>query len=110
MHGFRYLIRTLLANLAVRYNGERLSMTPLSYALEPMVDHVCERLSHSSALWQLYGFLCHVLMIDLPDQNGSGGSAHELAEVRLDWLSEDSGLLAQHDVVFVYAFEFGEKR
>lgn len=85
-------------------------MTPLSYALEPMVDHVCERLSHSSALWQLYGFLCHVLMIDLPDQNGSGGSAHELAEVRLDWLSEDSGLLAQHDVVFVYAFEFGEKR
>lgn len=112
MHGFRYLVRTLLTQLAVRYHGASLPTTPLPYALSPLVDHLCERLSHSSALWQLYGFLGHALLIDLPEAHGSGrvGTVQELAEVRLDWLVDESGLLAQHNVVIVYDFEFGETR
>lgn len=111
MHGFRYLIRTLLGHLAARYHGETLPMTVLPFALEPMADHVCERLSHSSALWQLYGFFGHALLLDLPSaDNGQQGAAAELPEVRLDWLHEESGLLEKHDVAIVYSFEFGEKR
>ncbi len=67
IHGFRYLIRTLFHVLEHRYQGVALPSTtrPLRTEadLEALTDALISRLSTTSALWQLFGVLCDVMVL-----------------------------------------------
>ena len=105
IHGFRYLIRTQFHQVEQRLHGVPLPFKALQFSPADITAHVTERLSHSSALWQLFHFLCDVVVA-----NPATGEVRIYEEVRIDWVHEGSGFLEQWPVVFVYCFDFGEHR
>jgi len=64
IHGFRYNVRALFHMLDTTYHagtwpGEHLDCTSAA-----LVDYVLGRVNTTSALWQQFGFLCDVLVVD----------------------------------------------
>jgi hypothetical protein len=67
IHGFRYNVRTLFHLLEQRYNNVRLPSCQLELRelddLTALAELLISRVSLTSALYQLYGFLCDVLVL-----------------------------------------------
>lgn len=67
IHGFRYNVRTLCRMLDERYEGAPYPAEILDpFDWNAFVDGLYERVSVTAALFQLYGFLCDVLVVS-PD-------------------------------------------
>ncbi len=65
IHGYRYNIRVLLDLLEERYEGVPYPKTVMeTFDWDAIADHVYERSSISAALFQLYGTLCDVVVVD----------------------------------------------
>ena len=81
IHGFRYNVRALSRILACKYHGLDWPCQSLQSTAEGLTKHIIERVNHSSALWQQFGYLCDVIV--LPE---SGSKAHCYPEVPVDYL------------------------
>jgi thioredoxin reductase len=98
VHGFRYGIRALTQMLQRRYAGVDWPTRSLPAEAGPLADAALERLNHSSGLWQQFGFLCDLVVLD-------GDTARHLTEVPLDFV-RDSDFGAAPSYVTV-SLEFG---
>ncbi len=69
IHGYRYNIRTLSRMLEERYEGISYPMTTMgSFSWNDIADYVYNRVSLSAALFQLFGFLCDVIVVAADNQ------------------------------------------
>lgn len=68
IHGFRYNVRTLFNLLQEKYHGKSLPSDKFDLAneadLKKLGSHLVTRLSTTSALYQLFGTLCDVLVLE----------------------------------------------
>ena len=64
IHGFRYGVRALQRILDRRYEGVGWPERRLPAEPGPLADAALARVNRSSALWQQYGFLCDVIVLD----------------------------------------------
>lgn len=65
IHGYRYNIRTLSRMLEERYEGIPYPATAMgSFSWDEIAEYVYNRVSVSAALFQLFGFLCDVIVVD----------------------------------------------
>ena len=61
IHGFRYNIRALVRILDCRHHGGNWPSRRLDAHPEALARSILERLNHTSALWQQFGFLTDVI-------------------------------------------------
>jgi hypothetical protein len=99
IHGFRYGVRALHRILGRKYHGEVWPHRLLPPEPETLMNAVIERVNRTSALWQLFGFLCDLIVI--PGE----GPAKYFEETPLDYVHEsDFGNAATY---FVITLEYG---
>jgi len=79
IHGFRYGVRALHRILEERYHGAEWPGRPLAAEPEALADAVLERVNRSSALWQQFGLIGDVIVLD-----GRGGARY-LEEQPVDY-------------------------
>lgn len=100
IHGFRYNIRTLFHLLEEEHEGVSYPSEQLSpFDLDPFLEWMYIRFSTSSALFQLFGYLCDVLVFshDL-------SSATLYQELPLEYISE---YLPEDQPILIFTLEFG---
>ena len=106
IHGFRYNIRTLFRLLEHRYHGKELPKTEYRLRsvkdLQELATALLERLSHTAALYQQYGVLSDVLLIE----DGRCTVFHELP---VAYVLEQARFTANADIL-VLTFEYGFKQ
>lgn len=100
IHGFRYNVRTLCRLLEERYEGRRYPVTyDAPFEWTPFETWLMTRLSTTAALYQLFGTLCDVVVVDR-----DGTRLRVLEELPIDHV-------AQRDFgdahVFTVSLEFG---
>jgi hypothetical protein len=104
IHGFRYNIRTLSNLLEEKYEETPYpSATQKSFDLDKMLDWMYMRFSTSSALFQLFGHLCDVMVISDDLQ-----SATIYEELPVQYVKEH--LLNENQHVLIFTLEFGFKK
>ncbi|MGE3537452.1 MAG: NAD(P)-binding domain-containing protein [Candidatus Tectimicrobiota bacterium] len=64
IHGFRYNVRALFHILEVRYQQQPWPGTWLACDPAGLTDYVIARVNRTSALWQQFGFLADVIVLD----------------------------------------------
>lgn len=105
IHGFRYNVRTLFHLLEHRYHGRELPTTeyPLQSVddLRQLATALLERLSCTAALYQQYGVLADVLVID-------AGRCTVFHELPVAYVLEQTRFTASADII-VLTFEYGFK-
>ncbi|MEO3751388.1 NAD(P)-binding domain-containing protein [Streptomyces sp. B6B3] len=85
IHGFRYNVRALHRILEHRYHGVPWPSRNLAQGLAPVADAVIERVNRTSALWQMFAFMCDAVLA------GPDGSVRYAEEVPVDHLHEAVG-------------------
>ncbi|MEE9385161.1 MAG: NAD(P)-binding domain-containing protein [Nannocystaceae bacterium] len=100
VHGFRYNSIALNRVLEHRYHGQAWPSTELSDDPNAMSTATLDRLNSSSAIWQLFGFMCDVIAIE-PDHK----SLRYFKDVPRDYVLE--GRLRAR-ACFLVTLEFGE--
>jgi hypothetical protein len=63
IHGFRYGIRALHHMLERKYYGREWPNRRLQADPDKLMDAVIARVNRTSALWQLFGFLCDLIVV-----------------------------------------------
>ena len=96
IHGFRYCVRALHRILEQRHHGTAWPATPVPADPVALTDAVLARVNRTSALWQQFGFLGDVLVVD-------GGTATYHEEMPVDHV-RDTGFGADR---FVVTLEYG---
>jgi hypothetical protein len=76
IHGFRYGVRALHRMLERRYHGVPWPSRPVPAEPAALMHAVNERVNRTSALWQLFGFLCDLVVV--PEGHGEGRYHEEL--------------------------------
>ncbi|WP_188188106.1 NAD(P)-binding domain-containing protein [Nonomuraea sp. SYSU D8015] len=85
IHGFRYGVRALHRILESRYHGVPWPARMLAAQPGPLATAVIERVNRTSALWQQFGLLADVIVID------GDGLARYLEEVPYDLQGQPIG-------------------
>jgi thioredoxin reductase len=80
IHGFRYGVRALHRILEQRYHGRQWPRREPAPTAPAVADAVLSRVNRSSALWQMFGFLCDAVVV-----TGDGTVAYH-EEVPVDHL------------------------
>ena len=103
IHGFRYHIRTLFHFLENRYHGIPLPSCEFelsdSHDLSTFADFLVERLSTTSALYQLNSFLCDVLVF-------TSQKAELFPELPIDYVLEDHFSAGKEFIVITLEYGF----
>jgi thioredoxin reductase len=99
IHGFRYAVRALHRILERKYHDVPLSHRRLAPEPAALMEAVIERVNRTSALWQLFGFLADVIVVD-PDH----ASARYYEELPLAYVHDSA--LAVGDY-FTVSLEYG---
>jgi hypothetical protein len=63
IHGFRYGVRALYSILQRKYHGRPWPNRWLPADPEKVMDAMIARVNRTSALWQLFGFLCDLIVV-----------------------------------------------
>lgn len=100
IHGFRYNVRSLVRILDARYHGRPLASRPVEGTMEGLADAVLERINGNSGLWQQFGFLCDVAVVD------EEGEVEYLEELPVDYVHD--GALGRSRHYYVITMEFGK--
>lgn len=100
IHGFRYNIRALHRILEHKYQGEEWPSTQISLNPRALMEAVIERVNRSSALWQQFGFLGDVILIEQEE-----AVARYFEEVPMDYVRD--GGLGEHDHYYAVTLEYG---
>lgn len=104
IHGFRYNIRTLANLLEEKYEGIPYpSNGKQPFDLDRLLDWMYTRFSTSSALFQLFGHLCDVLVVSDDLQ-----SATVYEELPVQYAKEH--MLDENQHVLIFTLEFGFKK
>lgn len=101
IHGFRYNARALWRILERKYHGAEWPSYEVAATPEGIAEAFLRRINRSSALWQQFGFLCDVIVVE-PD--GTGARYYE--ELPLDYVRE--GGLGDHAHYYTATLEFGK--
>ncbi|MEW6734454.1 MAG: NAD(P)-binding domain-containing protein [Acidobacteriota bacterium] len=64
IHGFRYNIKALFHILEQRYHDQEWSYRLLDFIPENIAEAIIERVNKCSGIWQQFGFLCDLIIID----------------------------------------------
>lgn len=64
IHGFRYNVRALYRMLEAKYHGNDWPAREIEATPEGLLEATVERINRSSALWQQFGFLHDVIVVD----------------------------------------------
>lgn len=103
IHGFRYNIRTLSRLLERRYHAvsypSRVHPLRTAVDLEAMADALFERVSTSSALYQMNGVLCDAIVV-------KDGEATVYQELPVDYVLADA-LFRDEDELCLITLEYG---
>lgn len=99
IHGFRYGVRALHRILERKYHGRTWPQRCLSADPEALMEAVISRVNRTSALWQLFGFLCDLVVI-CPD-----GSACYYEELPVDYVFDSD--IARGATYFTVTLEYG---
>jgi thioredoxin reductase len=97
IHGFRYGARALHRILETRYHGVPWPCRELAADPEALAAAVLRRVNRSSALWQQFGLMADVIVLD-----GRGGARY-LEELPVDLEGPPIG----HDGHFTITLEYG---
>jgi thioredoxin reductase len=101
IHGFRYNVRSLAHMLESKYHGAVWpSQTLPSSSVDALVAAILERINRTSALWQLFGFMGDVLILD--EDHG----ARYYHELPVDYVQDSD--FSHHRSYFVVTLEFGK--
>jgi hypothetical protein len=99
IHGFRYGVRALHRMLERKYHGKVWPHSSMPSEPEILMNAVIARVNRTSALWQLFGFLCDLIAVP------ADGPAKYYEEVPVDYVHEsDFGDAATY---FVVTLEYG---
>ena len=98
IHGFRYGVRALHRILERKYHDVPLPHRRLAVAPPTLMEAVIARVNRTSALWQLFGFLADVVVVDRHE-----GRYYE--ELPLEYV-HDSELASANDY-FTVSLEYG---
>jgi len=99
IHGFRYAVRALHRMLERRYHQAPWPHRRLACAPDALMQAVIERVNRTSALWQLFGFMCDLIV------PGSDGAARYYDELPVDYVHE--GEFGAADSYFTVTLEYG---
>ena len=101
IHGFRYNLRALDRLFGMRYHDQPWPGRSLPLDRDAVVEAIMERINRTSALWQQFGFLGDVLLLD-PEE----GEVRYLEEMPLGWV-HGSEMFDGRDYLTV-TLEFGK--
>ncbi len=101
IHGFRYNSQALFHILEQRNHGVPWPSRQLDTTPEKLRDAVIERVNRSSGLWQQFGFLGDVIVVD-----AEGKSAHYYEDVPLDYFHA-GGLGQNGNRCYAVTLEYG---
>ncbi|RAY16559.1 pyridine nucleotide-disulfide oxidoreductase [Actinomadura craniellae] len=99
IHGFRYGVRALHRLLEVRHHGERWPGRDLTADPGALAEAVLDRVNRSSALWQQFGLLGDVVVLD-----GRGGARY-LEELPVDLEGPPIGSAGHFTITLEYGPE-----
>jgi thioredoxin reductase len=99
IHGFRYGVRALHRILERKYHGMDWPHRSLPADPDALMEAVLNRLNRTSALWQLFGFLCDLLVIY------SDGRAQYFEELPVDYVFGSD--IAAGESYFTITLEYG---
>lgn len=99
IHGFRYGVRALHRMLEQKYHGVGWPHCHLPADPRELMEAVIARVNRTSALWQLFGFLCDLIIIE------TDGSARYYEELPLDYVHESD--FGTSDSYFTITLEYG---
>lgn len=104
IHGFRYGVRALHRILERRDHGAAWPSRELAPTAEAVGDAVIERVNRSSALWQVFGFLCDAVLV------GPDGSVRYVEEVPVAHLevAVGQGEFGDVDSYLTTTLEYGQ--
>ncbi len=104
IHGFRYNVRTLFNLMGERYHGVALPSKefPLQNGehLEELASFLIGELSTTSSLFQLFGFLCDVIVVS------ASGEAKIYFDLPKDYVLERAEFMDEEQV-FLMTLEYG---
>ncbi|MCV6637415.1 NAD(P)-binding domain-containing protein [Candidatus Albibeggiatoa sp. nov. NOAA] len=99
IHGFRYNCRILQRILDKKYHGVSLPCQQITANPEQVLDSCLQRINQSSALWQQFGFIGDLIVID-------EGQARYYEELPLDYIHNTE--LGQNEHYYTVTLEFGQ--
>jgi thioredoxin reductase len=99
IHGFRYGVRALHRILERKYHGRDWPHTVLPADSAALMNAVVARVNRTSALWQLFAFLCDLIVVS------PGGTAQYYEEVPVDYICESD--FAEAETCFAITLEYG---
>ncbi len=103
IHGFRYNARTLFRILEDKFHNQPLPSDCFKLEneddLQALGDHIITRLSLSSALYQLFGTLCDVLVLE-------DGKAEMFYEYPVSYVLKDSMFANKKIIIFTLELGF----
>jgi thioredoxin reductase len=104
IHGFRYAVRALHHVLEQRYHDRPWPHRELAATPQAVADAVIERINRTSALWQMFGFLCDAVVVSGADTVGY------YEEVPVDHLHQvaGEGAFGAADRYVTVTLEYGE--
>jgi len=83
IHGFRYNIRALQHMLECKYHNGQWPFRSISSTPLELMNATIERINTSSALWQQFGFLCDLIVMQ-----GDNADVRYYEEVPVNYISE----------------------
>jgi thioredoxin reductase len=99
IHGFRYGVRALYRMLEKKYYGEDWPHSSLPGEPQTLTEAVVARVNRTSALWQQFGFLCDLIVVE------AGDRARYYEELPVDYVHDsDLGTAACY---FTITLEYG---
>ncbi|SHN05822.1 NAD(P)-binding domain-containing protein [Actinacidiphila paucisporea] len=104
IHGFRYGVRALHRILGQRYHDTPWPRSEPAATPQAVADAVLQRINRTSALWQMFGFLCDALVV-----SGTGAVGY-YEEVPVDHLHRvvAEGTFGAADRYLTVTLEYGE--
>jgi thioredoxin reductase len=100
IHGFRYGVRALHRMLDWKYHRVPLPHRRLAATPAALMEAAIARVNRTSALWQLFGFLADVVVVDR-----AGANARYYEELPLDYVHQSE--LAAAGNYFTVSLEYG---
>jgi thioredoxin reductase len=98
IHGFRYNVRVLQRIFDNKYHNIPLPVRQISAEYDSLLEATLQRLNRSSALWQQFGFLGDVIVVD-------GNQAHYYEELPIAYVHDNE--LGQNEHYYTITLEFG---
>lgn len=100
IHGFRYNIQALHNILEQKYFGEEWPSRALDVTATALTDAVIQQVNRTSALWQQFGFLADLIVVDEAEQQ-----AHYYETVPVDYIRTSA--FSQHPHYYLITLEYG---